>query len=239
MQDRYVGDIGDFVKYGLLRCLGTGKRLGVAWYLRTAGDITKAQDGRYTTYLEESERWRSLDPALFDGLRELLGSGSRTVAAIEQSVLLEGAVFAAEPLDISNVPVRERERWRRDWFGRARAKLIECTLVFADPDNGLYPNARFSYTRKENTKHIPRFEAEELAEGRSAVIYHHNSRFRGGHKREIRHWMNQLPGCTHAYYWRPFSQRTFFVINPDAEMEHRLEEFEQTWKGHGKLMRKT
>ena len=239
MQDRYVGDIGDFVKYGMLRALSKGKRLGVAWYLRTEGDRTKAQDGRYTSYLAEPERWRSLDPALFDGLRELLANGSRTVAAIEQSGLLEGAVFAGEPLDISKVPVRERASWRRDWFERARAKLTECSLVFADPDNGLYPNARFSCTRKENTKHIALFEAVELAEGRSAVIYHHNGRFRGGHEREVRHWMNQLTGCTHAYYWRPFSQRTFFVINPDAEMECRLEEFEQIWKGHGELMGKT
>ena len=50
--------------------------------------------------------------------------------------------------------------------------------------------------------------------------------------------MDQLQGCTCAYYWKPFSQRTFFVIRPDAEMEHRLEEFDQDWKGHGDLVRK-
>ena len=33
MQDRYTGDIGDFAKYGLLRALEAGHRLGVAWYL--------------------------------------------------------------------------------------------------------------------------------------------------------------------------------------------------------------
>ena len=30
MQDQYVGDIGDFAKYALLRRLSEGKRLGVA-----------------------------------------------------------------------------------------------------------------------------------------------------------------------------------------------------------------
>ena len=41
MQDRFVGDIGDFGKYGLLRTLAgiepkaePGYRLGVVWYLR-------------------------------------------------------------------------------------------------------------------------------------------------------------------------------------------------------------
>ena len=33
MQDRYAGDVGDFVKYGLLRAIREGKRLGIAWYL--------------------------------------------------------------------------------------------------------------------------------------------------------------------------------------------------------------
>ena len=33
MQNRYTGDIGDFAKYGLLRALCPGHRLGVAWYL--------------------------------------------------------------------------------------------------------------------------------------------------------------------------------------------------------------
>ena len=35
MRDRYVGGVGDFVKYGLLRATGEGKRLGVAWHLYT------------------------------------------------------------------------------------------------------------------------------------------------------------------------------------------------------------
>lgn len=33
MQNRYTGDIGDYVKYALLRALIKGHRLDVAWYL--------------------------------------------------------------------------------------------------------------------------------------------------------------------------------------------------------------
>ena len=33
MQDRYVGDIRDFVKLSVLRALMPGERLGVAWWL--------------------------------------------------------------------------------------------------------------------------------------------------------------------------------------------------------------
>lgn len=238
MQDRYVGDIGDFVKYGLLRALGAGRHLGVAWYLRTGPDSTNAQDGRYTTYLSQPQRWRALDPALFDTLGTLVSKGERTVAAIERSGLLGDATYASEPLDIGPVPPRKREQWRSEWFERVRAKLSHCDIVFADPDNGLYPGTHFGFERKESAKRIAPSEAEHLAERRPAVVYHHNTRRRGGHEREIQHWMNEVRGCTCAYYWRPFSQRSFFVVNADAATECRLEEFEQIWKNHGTVIRK-
>ena len=52
MQDQYVGDVGDFVKYGLLRAISEGKHLGVAWYLRA---------DRGTSYLQQPEKWRCRD----------------------------------------------------------------------------------------------------------------------------------------------------------------------------------
>ena len=33
MQNRYVGDIGDYLKLGILRALSPGYHLGVAWWL--------------------------------------------------------------------------------------------------------------------------------------------------------------------------------------------------------------
>jgi hypothetical protein len=33
MQNRYVGDTGDYLKLGILRVLSPGYRLGVAWRL--------------------------------------------------------------------------------------------------------------------------------------------------------------------------------------------------------------
>ena len=58
------------------------------------------------------------------------------------------------------------------------------------------------------------------------MIYHHNSRRRGGHLDEIRWLKNQLPDGTMAYYWCRVSNRTFFIINPDGEIRRRLLEFE-------------
>ena len=54
MQDRYVGDVGDFVKYGLLRAIRGTKRLGVAWYLHP--DAGPAGDGKAHGLPRESAR---------------------------------------------------------------------------------------------------------------------------------------------------------------------------------------
>ena len=234
MQDQYAGDIGDFVKYGLLRAISEGKCLGVAWYLCTDSGSTKKGDGRHIDYLKQDEKWRPLDCELFNTLKGLVDEGKRSVAEIRKSGILGNAVFADKPVDVAEITVRCRERWRHEWFEQVKDKLSCCDLVFADPDNGLYPDDRFRPTKKVNAKRIPLYEAKELAEGRTAVIYHHNSRT--PHCQQIRDWMDRLPGCTHAYYWKRQSPRTFFVINPDTEMERRLKEFAELWSCHGKLV---
>ena len=237
MQDRYVGDIGDFVKYGLLRALGKGKRLGVAWYLYADDSRPGSGDGRHTRYLQQPKDWRHLDPELFDTLKELVAGKRRSVAEIQCSGILGKTVFANKPLNVEKVAVRDRKCWRREWFERVKDALSDCDLVFADPDNGLYPDDRFKPTRKENAKRIPPCEALALAEDRPAVIYHHNGRHRGGHHKEIEKWMKRLPVHVHAYYWRRYSNRTFFVINPDSEIEQRLKKFAECWGCRGELIR--
>ena len=236
MQDQYVGDIGDFVKYGLLRAISGGRRLGVAWYLCTDPGSTRAGDGRYTGYLQQPTEWRHLDCELFDTLKSLVDEGKRSVAEIQESGILGNADFSDEPLDVTGVPVRHRERWRYEWFEQVKNRLSCCDLVFADPDNGLYPDDRFRPRKKVNAKRIPFCEAKELAEGRTAVIYHHNNRA-AKHCQQIRELMDRLPGSTWAYYWRRQSPRTFFVINPDVEMQRRLEEFTERWIPCGELVR--
>ena len=61
----------------------------------------------------------------------------------------------------------------------------------------------------------------------------------GGHCQEVRFWMSRLPGCTHAYYCRRWSNRTFFLVNPDEEIQRRLTIFVRRWGGHGRLLSST
>ena len=234
MQDRYVGDVGDFAKFGLLRAISKGKRLGVAWYLHP--NAGPAGDGQHTEYLTRDKEFRHLDEELFDVLKQLRNRNELSVEAVKKSGILGRAVFAEDPLKTAEIEVKDRTAWQHQWFVRVQDQLSGCELVFADPDNGLFPDDRFKPTRKESARRIPLKEAMALAEERPAVFYHHNTRFPGGHHQEIRNWMSRLPGCSHAFYWRRWSNRTFFIVNADEEMRRRLENFAKRWSRCGKLL---
>lgn len=224
MQDQYTGDIGDFIKYTLLRELGAGRRLGVAWYLYPDDG---SGDGRHTQYLKDSELWRKLNPDVFDAMQQIVSVGDRSVSAVEASGLFPDAVFAGERLD-TELRGESRREWRDEWFSRTLKKLCDCDIVFADPDNGLCEDADFfNASRKENWKRLPVCEARQLAEGRKAILYHHSTRRKGGHQKEIKYWMARIPRCRAAVYWRRWSNRTFFIVNPDSDVTDRLRCFEK------------
>ena len=236
MQDGYVGDIGDLAQLGLLRALSIGKkRLGVAWYRYPHEE---GPDGQHIEYLDRPEIWQALDKDLFNGLRGIITRWrnhevERSVMDAAYLGLLPGAVFAGEMLCYHPRSDAEpnRSEWRHEWFARVTKRLRDCDIVFADPDNGLYDNRKFHYDGRDRSwKKLPFSEALKLSENRTAVIYHHNSRFKGGLDAEIEHWMQQLPGCTHAFRCRRYGNRTFFVLNADPATVANLTAFVERWK---------
>lgn len=96
MQDRHTGDIGDFGKLGFLRQLAsTWLSIGVNWY-RTP-DETLNSNGLYIDYLQK-EPFRTCDPALWSALGQIVNSGKREIAALEQSGIL-AAIYCGRFLD--------------------------------------------------------------------------------------------------------------------------------------------
>src|SRR5262249_40298387 len=101
MQNRYVGDVGDFGKYALLRRLGgigneRPLRLGVVWCLYP--DENHNSDGRHVSYLESLE-FTQLDAELASLLRKAVKSGRRSISVIRASgTLPSGTVFYDLPL---------------------------------------------------------------------------------------------------------------------------------------------
>jgi hypothetical protein len=232
MQNRYTGDIGDFAKYGILRELTAGQRLGVAWYLYP--DESHNADGKHTAYLHQPEKWRHLDPDLFDALGSIAKADRRNVRQIEQSGTLGEAAFSATLLDFTGTYPR-RAQSRVIWFNKTLVDLEQCDIVFADPDNGLCADEKYRFASQKMWKRIPLSEAHALAKGRTAVIYHHNTRRPGGHALEIQHWLRELGPGSIALYWRPFSPRTYFIANPTSEHIDRANSLARNWSPHLEL----
>ena len=172
MQDRYVGDIGDFGKLGMLRAISeTGLSIGVNWYLTP--DETHNGDGRIVGYLK-NEDYRACDETLWLALGRIVDSGQRKVSLLENSDILQ-AVYYSKVLDFSLKTKSERADIRKDWHIAALECLSGCDVVFVDPDNGLMvPSAE--KTVKSN-KYVMLRELEDYYNrGASVIYYQHKAR---------------------------------------------------------------
>jgi hypothetical protein len=232
MQNRYVGDIGDYVKLAILRALCPGRRLGVAWWLFP--DSGPPGDGRHIAYLDAPARWRHLDPTLFDALADVVRSDCRQVAALETANLLPGSVYFSEMLR-SGATARETRTQREKWFARCQAELQACDLVFLDPDNGL-ETSRFSPGARSAGKSVSLAELSALRQsGRTLVAYHHHTRRAGGHIAELEYWAARLRACgfdrVDAIRASPYSPRAFFLLDADDTIRGRAAAFAQQWAG--------
>ena len=166
MKDQYFGDVNDYRKYGLLRALvaGDNLRLGVCWMLTQPDGRT---DGKFLAYLEQSNKHRHRDPALFDWLSDVVGNErDRRTARIEASALLGQALFQPKLLGDQ---VHEREAY----FAECTGLFSDCDLVFFDPDNGIEIKS-VPRGRRKSCKFVYWDEVSNtFLSGVSVLIYQH------------------------------------------------------------------
>jgi hypothetical protein len=199
MQHRYVPDVGDFGKLGLIAALATrdvgGEALnvGLVWYLTEpeldrAGNLAN-RDGRHVGYLRlarpRARRYRECNPALYDHLAEILAAGVRDVSVYAARGVWSSVEvrYFDEILSFQTLPgrgpavSRARRELRAEWYRRALAAVGSCRLVLLDPDNGLIPATVGSHTCR-GPKHVTIEECAGFFEGgrRSVVIYQHLDR---------------------------------------------------------------
>ena len=132
MQDRNVGNIGDFGKLALLRYLMEGRRLAVCWYL-TGGGPEDPRPASYFDYLRRPDDFRHLAPAVFDVLRTIAidnHDGHNSITTLEESGLLGDGRFHREDVPTSR-------RLRRKWLDKLVQSVEDADLVMLDPDNGI------------------------------------------------------------------------------------------------------
>ena len=216
MQDRYVGDVGDFGKYALLKALaGAELRLGVHWY-RNA-DEEGNTDGKFTDY----QHLRNCDPPLFDALQDLVRSGRRSVGEVERAKILPANTL------FYSIPLPSGDRWgratrRAAWSARALEILAGADLVFMDPDNGLTRRPA-SFMGATGAKCVSPEEVRPcFRRGNSLIIYHHQTREKGGPAVTIPEKFALLRslGCERpwAFVFRRISVRVYFIMPSRAHI---------------------
>ena len=233
VQHHFVGDVGDFGKYGLLRAL-TGTRpvdeprlsLGVVWYL-PAGATGSAADGQKLSYLNEPNRFRSCDPRLYDALGQLFDGGGRSLGAVEASGILCDSTVCFDG------PVPQDQRSRQRWFQQAAQAVQGRDVVFLDPDKGLAPpSAGLSSTEHAYVSELEAF----VRGGQTVVVYHHLGRT-ATHPVQMRDWAERLArelrldAEPHILWYRRGTARAYFVIPAAAHAKtigERLERFRRS-----------
>lgn len=235
MQNRYAGDVGDFIKLGLIRHLAADDlSFGVNWYLTP--DEAHNADGKHVAYVEPDNRQhaslKACDPDLMQRLSGVV-AGSRSVQALEDSGALPvGALTFGEVLD--------RSVNRQAWHERALAALVSADAVFVDPDNGLA-----SASGRPTIKHVLTGElADYAARGQSLVVYHHADRSAKAEDQakaqlgRIVRAIGQAPVGT--IIARRGSCRLFVVTASNEHLNalaNRLQSFAERWRGHVELAR--
>ncbi len=225
MRHNYVGDIGDFYKYRLLRersgLTGNGpqRKLGVVWYLNEAP--CKPTDGNNLHYLkpENAGKWKGQDENLFAVLNDIVQKGKRHIAEIERSGILgKAARFYDAPL-----PCFDSEKMKKADYINARARWVQgaldatagCDLVFFDPDNGLEVKSNAIGT-KQAVKYTYFDELKPfIARRQTLIIYQHQIRkkldiYIEERKRQIKEHL----GAELALDCQVFGSRMFFIISP-------------------------
>lgn len=166
MKHQYFGDVNDYRKYGLLRCLveATGMNIGVCWML-TASD--GRNDGNKVAYLKQPGVWRHHDPELFDFMhRQLLDRKRRSLDVVRKHQVIPGAMYFENML--TDEPAQ-----RSRYFDDMNDALGLADCIFFDPDNGLQVKS-VEYGMRNSCKYLYWNETGDVwGSGRSVIVYQH------------------------------------------------------------------
>ncbi len=226
MQHRYVADIGDFGKYGLLNALLAGEqkralRLGVLWCLtHPSGKEVHRNDGKHTAYLTDP-RHRSLtecNPHLHTRLKRLHAKRRHLSGVQAEAILPTDTIYVDEPAEESTLPPVYRLLYRQSYLARAAISLREADLIFCDPDNGI--SDKLTTT---GGKSILLAELELFWKlGKSLLVYNHRPRVAESVLRARYAQFKQVLGCSQliVFRFRKGSQRDFLLFA--QPQHHRL-----------------
>lgn len=178
MQDRYVGDIGDYGKYGLLRALtstelksGARLKLFVNWYKTCPNNkkFNKNKEGKFINYLNKknASKYVEYDNDLYSKLQTIVNT-NRSIEEIERK---DAGILTAT--FYNNIVCSGNERL--DWHRRSLKNSQGSDIVFLDPDNGI-ETKKMRDEKKNSVKHVKWDEISDYYLNHSVIVYQHQPR---------------------------------------------------------------
>ena len=265
MQNMYVGDVGDYAKFGLLRRLSGVTdsspypylRIGLVWCLHhdekhPPGNKRKmSADGRHISYLrrtatDDRSFYRNCDVELWESIRDLVYRDGRCVHCAENANLLPGdTLYYSDMLHyFSAMPRPLREQVRAAWVRGALRATDGVQIVMIDPDNGIGREER-KY-RRDGTKYAYLSELRIFwNRNQSLVVYHHMSQGRTARAQclDVRERLGDAFGVEAIpMLFSRGTARVFFVVpQPDETgelIEDRIDRMLETgWARHFERLR--
>ena len=265
MQNRYVGDVGDFGKHGLLRFLSgmtdpeglePRLRVGLIWYMHhdEMHGVDKKKingDGRHISYLDLTRQnmklYGNCDPELWSKLGHLVGQDRRCVHCAEEARLLpEDTKFYDAPLTyIPRMLPEQKAAIRECWVKNALLETREADLVCVDPDNGIAPKSKM-YDPAKGAKFVYMPDLKAIWERKqSLVVYQHIDHSEPASAQVERVVATLRDGLENAepipLVFHRGSARVFYVIpRPDHKeiIDERVRRFlERGWEANGHFER--
>lgn len=230
MKNQYVGDIGDYGKYSLLKAFGdAGVNVGVNWYL-TEND--GSSDGKFNNYLL-NDKYRCYDPEVFDGLRRIVYpdgetiNTNRNVADVENYGMIPGAKYYSDCLVYKRSP-KERSSGRLLWFQKSLDAHNDVDLIFMDPDNGLLvsDNPRL---KNSNKYVLPSEVTDVFRSGKNVVYYCHKGR------RKEDAWMDYL-GFMLRDEWCPEAKQIVLTYHKGTQRSYVFLVHERDYKKYHRIV---
>ena len=244
MRDIWVGDKGDFGKYGMLREVcrilkksGHKAQLGVVWCFNP-------DDGHNPSRIFHQMPCRPLDLPMQEFFRELArpNGPSRTVTTVQARRILPTNIYLGVDQRHIELSVASMTReGRAEWAGQAIKEMRHADLVFLDPDTGISPPGKADkdnraiqrgQQRRRSEKHL---YVDELLRfrnaGKSLIIY------QDAQRQSIQYRFNWLTrslekggierNAIRVFHWP--SRFFVWIVHPKHDFIHAaLNEFKRT-----------
>ena len=213
MRCQWVGDIGDFGKYGLLRAL-FGKReehqisalsFAVVWCTNT--------EPLSTRYMHPVENLQHCDEWLYQTLHGV-GENERCLRAVQVKNILNTNQFYYAPL--SGLAGNDRAEI---WLPGAVELIRDADVIFVDPDDGIATSNMEERGNNNSQKHIYMDELNCFYHHKKSLIIYQTLRYApGGFINRVNHLAGELrrrlgaQAEIWALRWRRRQSRVFFVV---------------------------